>query len=286
MRTACEPALGSRAPRGAVRLVEPCAPGTCTLGSRAPGEPWAPGMLGAPRSHGPRGCWVRVLFLAPLLSLVWDLSSVFDTLPDPPQGRTSWASLGSGPPTVPPSPAPPPLKPHLQGAEGQAAGLQRGDALGQVVGLLGLPLLLLLVPALLGLGQHQALQGQGPLSPPGPPRGRRTPGRAAPASAGSAAWASRSTGPRQGACEQRGRPVRAVAVAAGGPGEGTRGGHAHSQASGLASPSQPPLSLSVCVGPQSPKRDTHIKLSRSVCPWPGLPSCFRPLPPPTDPGSG
>lgn len=278
-----------------MRPAEPCA-----SWSRVP-QGHAPWGAVRPGSRGPRGCWVPCGAMGPgdagcvscssLLCCHWCgiCHQCLTPCQTPRRGGragASCASLGSGPPTAPPSPAPPPLKPHLQGAEGQAAGLQRGDALGQVVGLLGLPLLLLLVPALLGLGQHQALQGEGPLSPPGPPGGRRTPGRAAPASAGSAAWASRSTGPRQGACEQRGRPVRAVAVAAGGPGEGTRGGHAHSQASGLAPPSQPPLSLSVCVGPQSPKRDTHIKLSRSVCPWPGLPSCFRPLPPPTDPGSG
>lgn len=54
---------------------------------------------------------------------------------------------------------------HLQGTEGQAAGLQRGDALGQVAGLLRLPLLVLLLPALLGLGQHQTLDRTEPAEP-------------------------------------------------------------------------------------------------------------------------
>lgn len=165
-------------PWGAVRPAKPC-----TSWSRVPRGHALWGAM-RPGSRGPRGCWVPCGAMGPgdagcvscssLLCCHWCgiCHQCLTPCQTPRRGGragASCASLGSGPPTAPPSPAPPPLKPHLQGAEGQAAGLQRGDALGQVVGLLGLPLLLLLVPALLGLGQHQALQGQGPLSPPGPP---------------------------------------------------------------------------------------------------------------------
>lgn len=160
------------------------------ISPRPPPPPWHAGPGTGPGGAGTRG-WEGASLACPpapgplpapslrhLASWTWDMGS--DPSPargsEDGTGRELLVSHRAGspvrsdpghpvrgvPPWETPQPHPhprPPGRAHLQGAEGQAARLQRGDALGQVAGLLGLALLQLLIPALLGLGQHQALDG-------------------------------------------------------------------------------------------------------------------------------